>query len=84
MIKAELIKVDWSDQCCNPKCKHSLDYHDNIIGSNFYIKRGTTCLLIGIYDAGGAGSEEIYCRECIDEVYKTLKPILDSKLWTFI
>ena len=26
---------------------------------------------------------EIYCRECIDKLYRELKPILNSKLWVF-
>lgn len=77
MIKANLFKMEQSGfQCFNPKCSHNEKYHNNILGQVFHIKIGTTCLLMTIDN-----SYEIYCRECIDNLYIELKPVLDSKLW---
>lgn len=77
MIRAELITCNWSgERCSNENCKHSTEFHYNIIGNVFNLKKGQTCLILGI-----EGEEEIYCRDCIDIVYQKLKPVLDSKLW---
>lgn len=80
MIQAHLFKMQTSGWSCdNPKCQHSEKYHHHIIGENYHIKEDTTCLAISVRD-----KREIYCRDCIDVVYKKLKPILDSNLWTYI
>ncbi len=78
MIKAQIDKCDWAAKCSNPTCERSPKYHDHIIGDNYLIKRGSICLVFYLN-----GEEEVYCRECIDIVYKKLKPVLDSKLWVF-
>ncbi len=80
MIKANLFKMQASGwKYDNPTCRHLPEYHDNIIGSNFFIKQETTCLsfVLGF-------QREVYCRDCIDLIYQDLKPILDSRLWSFI
>jgi hypothetical protein len=77
MIRVSLFKMQTSGWSCdNPDCKHDPKYHHNIIGKNFHLKENETVLAIYLGD-----SREIYCRDCIDEVYKKLKPVLDSKLW---
>jgi len=65
-------------KCWNPNCKHLPEYTDNIIDDCYFLKRGTTMAII-YYSQGF----EIYCRDCIDEVYRILKSKLDTKLWPF-
>ena len=83
MIHASLFKIDYSgQQCANPECAHNPEHHFNIIGKVFHIKQDTTCLRLSM-----ATSSEIivetYCKDCIDVVYRKLKPILDKNLWIF-
>jgi hypothetical protein len=81
MIDARLWKVDQGGwRCSNSQCKHSPEYHYNLIGNVWDLKLGTTCVIILPAFSG----EEIYCRDCIDQVYHRLKPVLDTKLWTFM
>lgn len=53
---------------------HNPKYHSNVIGDCFYIKKGTIFAWIG---------NEVYCRDCIDQVYQRIRLKLDSKLWAF-
>jgi hypothetical protein len=77
MIHAEVFKLETSGiHCANSQCLHNPEYHYNILGHVFHIKQGTTCLYLEM-----GGKNETYCRDCIDVVYKKLKPVLDSKLW---
>jgi len=83
MIDARLWKVDsggW--RCSNLQCKHSPEHHYNLIGHVWNLKLGTTCVIITISNSEAVC--DIYCRDCIDQVYHSLKPALDTKLWTFI
>lgn len=80
MIKALVRKVEWSGTSCdNKECAHNPEYHDQVLRSCF-LKQGQPCLVI-------ANDKDdwiaIYCRECVDILYKQLKPALDSKLWIF-
>lgn len=80
MIRAEIFILDWSGQECeNENCPHSLEYHDQIIGENFFIKKGTPILRLDFT----TGNCEFYCRDCIDTVYTYLKSTIDTKLWPF-
>lgn len=82
MITAELIdNYDGRVSCYNPECPHNLKYHDKVL-STYYIKRDALVLRIWMSGAFYAHSE-IYCRDCIDIVYRQLKPILNSSLWPF-
>jgi len=78
MIQVKLFKCEISGTGCdNAGCKKLPQYFDQILNT-FFIKQGTTCLWIGWTNAS-----EIYCRDCIDQLYYQLKPIIDSKLWIF-
>lgn len=78
MIEAHLFKMQTNGwPCDNPDCKHNPEYHNQILRT-FFIKKEVTCLAIQI-----AGGREIYCKDCIDVVYRKLKPILDKNLWVF-
>jgi hypothetical protein len=80
MIKAEVYKLNWAGQECeNQDCKHSPEYHEHIIGDNYFIKQGTIVVRLLFT----TGNSEFYCRDCIDIVYMDLKSALDSKLWAF-
>jgi hypothetical protein len=84
MIHIEVLKVPTSGiRCDNSTCPHSPEYHDRIIGDNYFIKQDTTCFLIWLGDNISASSTEWYCRDCIDTVYQYIKSKLDSKLWAF-
>jgi hypothetical protein len=79
MISASLFKLEQSGwHCDNTQCKHNPKYHFNIIGKNWVLKTDITCLIVELADF-----REIYCPDCIDEIYLKLKPILDRKLWLF-
>lgn len=70
-------------KCCNTNCKHLPEYTDHIIGDNFYLKIGTICALISIQHFMYDMHSDIYCRDCIDEIYHLIKSKLDTKLWAF-
>ncbi len=64
--------------CAHPDCKKNPQYHVNILGSVWHVKVDTPVAIVSM-----GGKEEIYCRACIDELYKFLKTKLDPKLWAF-
>lgn len=79
MFKMQLSKMEYSGIGCNhPECKHLPKYHDNIIGNQFFIKIGTPYLSVLL-----KSNIEYYCKDCIDKLYESLKPMLNSKLWLF-
>lgn len=79
MIKFELYKLEQTGyECDHPKCTHDLKYHWNVIGNKFHLKTDQTVLIISHDDY-----YEVYCRDCINLLYKEWKPLLDSKLWAF-
>lgn len=79
MIKIQVIKLESSGiQCDNKDCKKNPEYLYNIIGSVHHIRKNTTVAIVSV----GNGSE-VYCRDCIDDVYHIAKTTLDSKLWVF-
>lgn len=79
MLKCELYKVDMGGlKCSHPNCQHNPQYHFNVIGKQFHLKKNTTALMIYTQ-----GISEIYCQDCIDLLYKYMKPFLDKKLWAF-
>lgn len=81
MISYQLIKISSTGNfCAHRDCKHLPEYFDKILNS-YYLKLGQTCLWVGLPNRGGELVYEFYCRDCIDMLYKYLKPILDSKLW---
>jgi hypothetical protein len=65
-------------KCWNSKCKYLSEYIGHIIGDSYFLKQGSTMAIITT-DNGF----EIYCRDCIDEVYRMIKSKLDTKLWAF-
>lgn len=76
MLKARLFKIDNSGwECKYENCKH--EYHYKILNS-YFIKVGTTCLLVSLQ-----GLMEAYCPGCVDMLYNDLRPALDSRLWIF-
>lgn len=78
-MKCELYKVDMGGlKCSHSDCQHNPQYHFNMIGEQFHLKKGTTALIIYTQ-----GISEIYCQDCIDKVYSYMKPFLNRKLWTF-
>lgn len=87
MIEANVFKMRCSGlTCANPECKHLPEYTYHILGNVYFIKVDSVCLRLSnnkiAADNGDNGTYvEYYCRDCIDVVYKKLKPILDSKLW---
>lgn len=64
--------------CANRNCKHDPNHMINILGSVWYIKVDTTVAIVEL-----TGNQEVYCRGCIDELYKMIKTKLDPKLWAF-
>lgn len=82
MIKIEVCKLDATGiKCSNPKCKHSPEYHNHILGNNYHIKPDTAVVYIWVGDY--MSIYEVYCRDCIDEIYQMIKSKLDTKLWPF-
>lgn len=83
MIDIEIKIQDLSGFTCDNKdCKHNPEYSDNIIGDVFYIKKNTVVAIISLSDYEN-GPYNLYCRDCIDDVYNQIKSKLDSKLWAF-
>lgn len=79
MIDVTLFTIEVSGYACsNPNCKHLSEYHDNIIGQCYNLKQGKTVAMISL-----GGAREIYCSDCITEVYHLLKSKLDKNLWAF-
>jgi hypothetical protein len=79
MLRMRLLVMDISDiACANPQCKNLIEYTYNVIGHVYRIRRKTTCLVVSTQFG-----TEYYCRDCIDTLYRQLKPSLDSKLWIF-
>lgn len=79
MINFELDKLEQTGyKCDHPRCAHSPKYHWNVIGDVFHLKTDQTILVVTY-----GNTYEVYCRDCIDLLYKEWKPILDSKLWAF-
>jgi len=88
MIHVEVKTIHWNGvQCSNEHCKRLPEYihytNSNYMqaGGGFrqdwFIKPGTIVAWVG------NGADNIYCRDCIDQVYQLLKSKLDSKLWVF-
>lgn len=83
MIKAKvLINTLSGIRCENHECKHSPEYHDHILGTNWFIKKGTPCAWI-TFESLEDKYSSIYCRECIDILFQHFKSVLDTKLWPF-
>jgi len=86
MIKIDVRKLDATGiKCSNPNCRHLPEYHNHILGDNYHIKPDTTVAIIeaGIQFSLFLHHKDIYCRDCIDEVYQMIKSNLDTKLWPF-
>ena len=83
MLHSKLIKVYESGwRCHNPKCNHLELYHDQIL-SAYQLKIDTVSLWIGFDDIFDRIRWHVYCEDCIDKLYKQLKPVLNKKLWAF-
>ena len=67
----------------NPKCRgfdcNQLPEH---INPNGRIIKGTLVAKITVNSSVGY-SEPIYCRDCIDQIYQTVREKLNSKIWIF-
>jgi hypothetical protein len=75
----QIYRMQETGRHCNGKnCKRNPNYLINILGSVWYIKVDTVVAQFTI-----GGSSEIYCRECIGDVYLMMKTKLDSKLWAY-
>lgn len=86
MISVRVFKLETTGyKCDNANCQHLPEFTTNIIGSVYHIKTGTICAIIEL--SGGhtslTGSTDIYCRGCIDDIYKKIKSELDTNLWAF-
>ncbi len=83
MLLSKLVKVNgYGWHCHNSKCDHLEKYHEQIL-SAYQLKIGTISLWIGFNDIFDKTNWHVYCEDCIDKIYKELKPILDKKLWVF-
>lgn len=79
MLKIEVEKLDYSGvKCSHPNCKKDPLYHNKILDFCYFIKEDTVVAIVSMDD-----KVEIYCRLCIDDLYKSLKIKLDPKLWVF-
>lgn len=79
MLDINLYKLQYTGiRCSNKDCKKLPESVINILGSVYYIKIDTVVADIGI-----RGTNEIYCHDCIPEVYKYIKSKLDPKFWAF-
>lgn len=63
--------------CNNVNCKCLPEYTVKIL-STFHIRENTTVAIISMGD-----QREIYCCNCIDEIYDLCKSTLNKKLWAF-
>ena len=83
MITAELYKIHHSymTACWGANCKKLPQYIDNGAGGQSFIKKDTIFLILTLVK-GFESIKSYYCRDCIDVIYRDLKPILDHKLWT--
>lgn len=80
MIKATHWKVSWPGiSCDNKNCKHLPEYCVHSTGDYYFLKLDTICveIVMGLYT-------EVYCLDCVKQVYQQMKPILDHNLWVFL
>ncbi len=82
-IEVEAYKGD-GGTCSGPNCKGLPEYIDYVARHPFggptacFIKKGTIVAFVWVH-----GSYEIYCRDCIDDIFKLVKSKLDTNLWPF-
>jgi len=84
-LRAILVKITSLQACSNyALCKRDPAFHTQFLqGGIWHIKHDSTAVQIefGDYEKQYAA---IYCKPCIDEMYRELAPILNSKLWAFM
>ena len=81
MLRIEVKKLEMSGWICsNPNCKHLPEYHHKFFTHVFHIKQDTICAFISL---SSGHVVEIYCTDCIDEVYQLCKLKLNKALWAF-
>ena len=79
-----IIKVDKLEMsgiyCSNINCKHLPEYHFKLFDRVYHIKTGTVCAFIRLTSGD---QTDIYCTDCIDEIYNICKSKLNKDLWAF-
>ena len=79
MFDIQIKKLEISGiQCYNKNCKHNPQYNYNIIGSVFHIKKDTIVAIVSVDN-----NYNVFCRDCIDDVFNLIRSKMDSQLWAF-
>lgn len=87
MIHIEVVTWDRSGyKCAHPECKKDPQYHDHILGEQFFLKQGEVVARVLMTDPHDSDNRVVnfYCRGCIHSIYELVKTQLDTNLWAFL